>query len=98
MDFPFKISNSLPYILLPILCIFFDEALKISWINSNHIFRALVDNSGHGAIAFLSWLAVAGMDKRGLAESIFCGVMACAIDVDHFVMAKSYSLKVGSYS
>ncbi|XP_028394287.1 transmembrane protein 267-like [Dendronephthya gigantea] len=93
MDFPFKISNSLPYILLPILCIFFDEALKISWINTNDILRALVDNSGHGTIAFLSWLAVAGIDKRGLAESTLCCLMACAIDVDHFIMAKSYSLK-----
>jgi hypothetical protein len=95
MNFPLKISDSLPYALLPIFCVFFDEALKISWINSSDILRALFDNSGHGTIAFLSWLAVAGINNRGFAESVLCGVMASAIDLDHFVMAKSYTLKVG---
>ncbi len=95
MNFPFKISESLPYILLPILCVVFDEPLKISRINNNDILRALFDNSAHGAIAFLSWSAVVGMNKRGVAESILCGVLACGIDLDHFVMAKSFTLQVG---
>ena len=94
MKFSFVVSTTLPYVLLPILCLVFDETLKISRINSSDILRAFFDNMAHGAIAFLSWLAVAGINKRGFAESVFCGVLACAIDVDHFVMAKSFNMKV----
>ena len=94
MYFPFKILNSLPYILLPILCVFVDETLKISRVNQSDILRALIDSCGHGTIAFLSWMAVAGMNRRGVFESFFCGILACAIDSDHFMMAKSYNLKV----
>ena len=96
MNFPVKFSQSLPYVLLPISCIFFDETLKISWINSSSIFRALVDNSAHAFFAFLSWLAVAGITRRGIAESVFCAVLASAIDLDHFIMAKSLKMKVNS--
>ena len=95
MNFPFKISNNLPYILLPILCVFVDETLKIPKVNRSDILRALVDSCGHGTIAFLSWIAVAGMNRRGVFESFFCGALSCAIDSDHFMMAKSYILKVG---
>ena len=95
MKIPFKISDSLPYILLPISCMCFDEALKISWINGSDILRAFCDSSAHGVIAFLSWLAVSGVNYRSVAESIMCAVIACAIDFDHFAMAESYNLQVG---
>ena len=94
MNFLFKISDSLAYILLPILCVFFDETLKISRVNTSDILRALVDSSAHGTIAFFSWIAVVGLTRRGVFQSFFCAFFACAIDLDHFIMAKSYSLKV----
>jgi hypothetical protein len=96
MNFPLKVSDSLPFILLPILCVFFDETLKISRVNRSDSLRALVDSCGHGTIAFLSWLAVAGLNRRGVFESLLCAVFACAIDSDHFIMAKSSTLKVGN--
>ena len=95
MNFPFKVPASVPYIMLPILCMFFDETMKISRIDNSDILRAFFDNLAHGGVAFLSWLAVTGINKRRFAESVICGVLACAVDLDHFVMAKSYSLKVG---
>lgn len=98
MKYSLTIWSSLPYVILPFLCIFFDEALKISWVNKRDLVRALLDNCGHGLIAFLSWLSVAGMSKRGLTESLLCAVMASAIDLDHFVMAKSFTLKVCQFT
>lgn len=92
-----NISDSLPYILLPLTCLSFDEALKISFIMKNDVLRSIVDNTGHGIIAFVSWSAVTGVSdtkRRDVAEMVLCGIIACAIDLDHFVAAKSFKLKV----
>lgn len=90
-------SDSLPYILLPLTCVAFDEALKISFITKNNVLRSIVDNICHGTIAFVSWCAVVGVNvnkKKDVLEMLLCAVMACAIDLDHFISAKSYHLKV----
>ena len=57
--------------------------------------RALVDNTAHGLIAFVSWCVVSEIQTRkDVLESILCGLIACAIDVDHFLAAKSFRLQV----
>lgn len=90
-------SDTLPYILLPFVCLSFDEALKIPFINKKDVLRSLVDNGGHGGIAFVCWWAVVGtsdLTRKDFAEMVVCGVIACAIDLDHFISAKSFNLKV----
>ena len=93
-----NISASLPYILLPLTCVWFDDALKVSFIRKIDILRAAVDNGGHGVIASLSWLAVVGCKdvtrKNNLFEMFLCGLIASSIDIDHFLAAKSLRLKV----
>lgn len=74
----------------------FDEALKISFIKKNNVLRSIADNTGHGTVALVSWCAVRGVDginKKNVIEMIFCAVIACAIDLDHFISAKSFRLK-----
>ena len=91
-------SDSLPYILLPMICVAFDEALKISIIRKNNVLRSITDNTAHGTVALVSWCAVVGVDaidnKKDVIETILCTVIACAIDLDHFISAKSFRLKV----
>ena len=91
-----NVSDSLPYVLLPLTCIAFDEALKVSFINKSAVLRSVVDNSGHGTIAFVSWCAVTGVEvnkRKDIIEMVLCAIIACAIDLDHFIAARSYSLK-----
>lgn len=90
----FSFQVGLPYILLLLSCLMFDEAMKISWINTEPYIRALLDNFGHAFIACLSWLATVGVSRRGIIQGIGCGVLASAVDIDHFFWAKSFSLQV----
>ena len=56
---------------------------------------ALVDNAAHGIIAFFSWCIVCEIHvRRDLIDGVLCGVIACAVDIDHFIAAKSFKLQV----
>lgn len=55
---------------------------------------ALVDNAAHGIIAFFSWCIVCEIHvRRDLIDGVLCGVIACAVDIDHFIAAKSFKLQ-----
>ncbi|XP_060525976.1 transmembrane protein 267 [Cylas formicarius] len=63
-----------------------------------NLFRALFDNATHGVIGGLSWLVFALNSKLANAkvtslEVLLCAVLSSAIDLDHFVVAKSLLLK-----
>ncbi|KAH7947070.1 hypothetical protein HPB52_007501 [Rhipicephalus sanguineus] len=63
---------------------------RLPWI------RALADNATHGLIAFLCWLMVSGqpLRKASLLDSLLSGLFGCAVDVDHFVAARSLKIEV----
>lgn len=83
-----------PYILLAGVCVCADYLLLEPEIANNIDRRALTDNVAHGVIAIISWLIVVGVQTRkDIIEGIVCGVMALAIDIDHFIAAGSLSLK-----
>jgi hypothetical protein len=61
--------------------------------------RAVADNMTHGAIGLLSWHIVTGhlADLSFTArfwEVALCGLLASAIDLDHFVAARSLRIEV----
>ena len=57
--------------------------------------RALANNSAHGVIAFVSWCVASSIGTRkDIMDAILCGLIACSIDVDHFIAAKSLRLQV----
>ena len=59
--------------------------------------KASLDSAVHGLVALLSWMLVRYSDvKVAWLEAIVCGVMSMAVDVDHFIAAKSLNLKVNS--
>ena len=63
------------------------------------IMRALLDNGTHCLIGFLAWLAIdsGGLSRSGLQSALLCGLIASLVDVDHFVQARSLSLKVNCF-
>jgi hypothetical protein len=61
--------------------------------------RAFVDNMTHGAIGLLSWhIVTANLGDLTLSmrvcEVVFCGLIASAVDLDHFATARSLRIQV----
>ncbi|GFG34782.1 hypothetical protein Cfor_12045 [Coptotermes formosanus] len=60
--------------------------------------RAVVDNMTHGAIGLLSWhIVTAHLRDLSLSmrvcEVLFCGLIASAVDLDHFAAARSFRIQ-----
>lgn len=62
--------------------------------------RAFSDNATHAAVGFLTWITMishlGGMPPikaRILVQSLLCALISSAIDVDHFISARSFHLK-----
>ena len=97
--FPPAVTNSviriLPYGFLGSICCGLDVIFVSVQYQQSPYLRALVDNSAHGLIAFVSWCVVSEIQTRkDLLDAILCGLIACVIDVDHFIAAKSCRLQV----
>ena len=57
--------------------------------------RAFFDNFTHGIIAFISWCILSEIrTRKDVIDAISSGIIACSLDVDHFVAAKSLNLQV----
>lgn len=83
--------------LLATVCIIGDN---LPLITTGDLVNALVDNCTHSLVAVISWLIILNYDLKSpviinsLCELLLCGFFASVIDVDHFIMAKSFYLKV----
>jgi len=67
------------------------------YISDNLLFRAAVDNITHGLVGFISWALVIRLTSFNVAQILQCSVcmvLAMAVDVDHFLAAKSFKLQV----
>lgn len=88
------ISRILPYCFLGSICYVLD-VIFLSVQHQSLYHRALADNSAHGLIAFVSWCVASGIrTRKDIMDAILCGLIACSIDVDHFIAAKSLRLQV----
>lgn len=78
------------------VCVLADHAIQMPVIQSHLWLRAALDNATHGLVGLWSWAVVIGLRKRSdLYEVLLAGLLASIIDLDHFYMAGSLSLKVG---
>lgn len=63
-----------------------------------HIFQAVFDNATHAIIAGLSWFLVCICCRKynytGLIEVAISAICASLIDLDHFIVARSFHLEV----
>lgn len=89
-----QILRILPYLFLGCVCYGFDAIFsKIEGEYAPYI-GAVADNAAHGIIAFFSWCIVCEIHiRKHLIDGVLCGIIACAIDLDHFIAAKSFKLK-----
>lgn len=82
-------------VLLALIAVIGDVLVSHSRIK---IFQAVFDNVTHCMIGGLSWLLVCINCKKinhgVIIEIIVCAAIASLIDLDHFAMAKSFSLQV----
>lgn len=63
------------------------------------VYKAIFDNSTHSIIGGLTWFIITLQLKNKSAsfrifEIFLCALIASVIDLDHFLMAKSFHLKV----
>ena len=85
----------LPYIFLAEICVCADYLLLLPQFSKKSLSRALTDNVSHGVIGAMSWLTIVGLKTRkDILEGVICGLMASAVDVDHFIAARSLKIKV----
>lgn len=71
---------------------------KNSMGQEDRLSAAIVDNFSHAAIGFLTWLGVLCAEpsfkiKSHILEFLLCAIVSSIIDLDHFIEAKSFSLK-----
>ncbi|XP_006873175.1 PREDICTED: transmembrane protein C5orf28-like [Chrysochloris asiatica] len=78
---------------LEIFCLVADRLLQFSTVQQNDWLRALSDNAVHFVIGMWSWATVTGVKKTNVGEIILAGFLASVIDIDHFFLAGSLSLK-----
>lgn len=80
---------------LGMFCVVADHVLQLSIIQHHLWLRATLDNATHGLVGLWSWAVVIGLRKKSdLYEVLLAGLLASIIDLDHFYMAGSLSLKV----
>lgn len=71
-----------------------DHFLTLPVIQHHLWIRAVFDNAVHGIIGLWSWAIVIGLRKKSdFYEVVLAGFLASIIDLDHFYMAGSLSLK-----
>lgn len=76
-------------------CVVADHALQLPAIQNHLWLRAALDNATHGLVGLWSWAVVIGLRKKSdVYEVLLAGFLASIIDLDHFYMAGSLSLKV----
>ncbi len=79
-------------------CLACDHILQLPAVASSTYGGAVVDNFSHGLVGVVSWavvvVAIPSCSLRQLAEVILCGLLASLLDVDHFIAARSFELKV----
>lgn len=66
-----------------------------------HFHKALCDNGTHTLIAAISWLIVCVWSRYKYVNQLYYEILACAIigsaiDLDHFIIARTTNLKVFS--
>ena len=67
---------------------------KLHAVNEKQIVRAIFDNLTHGLVGLFT-CAIAFMDNWDkMYMAVICMVISSAIDLDHFIAAKSFRLSV----
>ena len=92
------------FVCFAIICIGSDRFISASkpiimkrLTANSTIILCFMDSLSHGVIAAYAWLLSINFEftPGNIANSIKCAMIACSVDVDHFLAAGSWRLKVG---
>ncbi|XP_069483333.1 transmembrane protein 267 [Ambystoma mexicanum] len=90
----FSTTSVISSLGLGLFCFLSDRLLQFSLFQQNDWLRALSDNAVHGMVGMWSWAIVIGLRKKSdFCEVLLAGFLASVIDVDHFFLAGSFSIK-----
>ncbi|XP_031413072.1 transmembrane protein 267 isoform X2 [Meleagris gallopavo] len=90
----FSAASVISSLGLGIFCFAADRLLQVSFVQQNDWLRAFSDSAVHGILGMWSWAIVIGLRKKSdFTEVTMAGFLASVIDVDHFLLAGSLSLK-----
>ncbi|CAN7989267.1 unnamed protein product [Ixodes hexagonus] len=72
-----------------------DKTVAHEYLRNFLWLRAAADNVTHGLIGVICWAAVCGpsLFPASVRESILCGLIASAVDIDHFLAAASLKIE-----
>jgi len=94
----FSAASVISSLGLGIFCFAADRLLQVSFVQQNDWLRAFSDNAVHGILGMWSWAIVIGLRKKSdFTEVTLAGFLASVIDLDHFLLAGSLSLKVSEW-
>lgn len=85
------IINSVLSVLIAVTCLLGDKLVQAT---RDPLVKAAIDSSTHALIGFFSAAVVLTEHREKIHLAVACMVMSSLIDVDHFVMAKSFKLSV----
>jgi uncharacterized membrane protein len=86
------VINSLLSGLIVLTCIIGDK--KLNSTNERQIVRAFYDNITHGLVGLFSAAILFTDDWERMCWAVICMILSSAIDVDHFILARSLKLSV----
>ena len=69
-------------------------------VSNSRIIFSIMDSFSHGIIAFHAWLLSVEfvLTSRNIGYAFLCTIIACSVDVDHFLAAGSWKLNVSLLS
>ncbi|XP_060567037.1 transmembrane protein 267-like [Ruditapes philippinarum] len=91
---PTYVSTVVLEILLGCTCYLGDRLLEHP-VAKQQIVVAITDSLTHGIVGGISWAIICDFKfrKQECVECLLCMMLAMLVDVDHFIAAKSFSLK-----
>ncbi|CDR18562.1 transmembrane protein 267 [Oncorhynchus tshawytscha] len=93
----FSSASLLASTALGAFCVLADHVMQLTLLQQHLWLRAVLDNTVHCLIGLWSWAIVIGLKKKSdFYEVILAGILASVIDLDHFYMAGSLSLKAAT--
>ena len=84
-------------LMAAVLCVLGDKTGAIPAVRDNTMLRMLVDNITHGLVGGLTWAAIIAthsITHKQLLEVGTASLLAMSLDIDHFLVAPSWSLQV----
>ncbi|XP_071941187.1 transmembrane protein 267-like [Antedon mediterranea] len=92
-------TNFISATFLGAFCLTCDHFAQSDFVRRNRVCAALLDTFTHFMIASWMWTIVLGgsITSKNVFQIVFAGLLASAMDIDHFIAARSIHLKDATF-